>query len=96
MEEIAPVFAPVFEDAKENTTWKDNEVNAQALKYVENASGYYGYPVKTLKGRTVAAKHYFTYPFVKAEVVNYQDLLDCGSYAGAREKGLEEWKVRIT
>ena len=22
------------------------------------------------------------------EVVNYQDLLDCGSYAGAREKGL--------
>ena len=66
MEEIAPVFAPVFEDAKENTTWKDNEVNAQALKYVENASGYYGYPVKTLKGRTVAAKHYFTYPFVKA------------------------------
>ena len=50
----------------ENTTWKDNEVNAQALKYVENASGYYGYPVKTLKGRTVAAKHYFTYPVVKA------------------------------
>ena len=27
--------------------------------------------------------------FIKAEVVNYQDLLDCGSYAGAREKGLE-------
>ena len=26
--------------------------------------------------------------FLKAEVVNYQDLLDCGSYAGAREKGL--------
>ena len=25
---------------------------------------------------------------IKAEVVNYQDLLDCGSYAGAREKGL--------
>ncbi len=25
---------------------------------------------------------------LKAEVVNYQDLLDCGSYAGAREKGL--------
>ena len=25
--------------------------------------------------------------FIKAEVVNYQDLLDCGSYAGAREKG---------
>ena len=26
--------------------------------------------------------------FIKAEVANYQDLLDCGSYAGAREKGL--------
>lgn len=26
--------------------------------------------------------------FIKAEVVNYQDLLDCGSYNGAREKGL--------
>ncbi len=26
--------------------------------------------------------------FIKAEVVNYQDLLNCGSYAGAREKGL--------
>ena len=26
--------------------------------------------------------------FIKAEVVNYQDLLDCGSSAGAREKGL--------
>lgn len=26
--------------------------------------------------------------FIKAEVVNYQDLLDCGSMAAAREKGL--------
>ena len=26
--------------------------------------------------------------FIKAEVVNYQDLLDCGSYAAARDKGL--------
>ena len=26
--------------------------------------------------------------FFKAEHVNYQDVLDCGSYAGAREKGL--------
>ncbi len=26
--------------------------------------------------------------FIKAEVVNYQDLLESGSYAGAREKGL--------
>ncbi len=26
--------------------------------------------------------------FIKAEVINYKDLLDCGSYAAAREKGL--------
>lgn len=26
--------------------------------------------------------------FIKAEVVNYQDLLDCGTYAAAKEKGL--------
>ena len=26
--------------------------------------------------------------FIKAEVVNYQDLLDCGSYTKAKEKGL--------
>ena len=26
--------------------------------------------------------------FIRAEVVNYQDLLDCGSYPGAKEKGL--------
>ena len=26
--------------------------------------------------------------FIRAEVVNYQDLLDCGTYAAAKEKGL--------
>ena len=26
--------------------------------------------------------------FIKAEVVNYKDLLDCGSYTAAKEKGL--------
>ena len=26
--------------------------------------------------------------FIRAEVVNYQDLLDCGSYSAAKEKGL--------
>lgn len=26
--------------------------------------------------------------FIRAEVVSYQDLMDCGSYAAAREKGL--------
>ena len=35
--------------------------------------------------------------FIKAEVVNYQDLLDCGSYSKAKEKGLVglEGKVYI-
>ena len=26
--------------------------------------------------------------FIRAEVVNYQDLLDCGAYSAAKEKGL--------
>lgn len=64
-DEVAPVLAPVFEDAKETDTWSSG-VNAVAIEYVEHATGYYGYPVESLKGRTVAAKHYFTYPFVKA------------------------------
>ena len=34
--------------------------------------------------------------FIKAEVVNYRDLLDCGSYAGAREKVLCAWKGKNT
>jgi hypothetical protein len=32
--------------------------------------------------------------FIRAEVVNYQDLLDCGAYSAARDKGLSVWKVR--
>lgn len=63
---IAPVFAPIFQDASENPTWTDDEVNAEVLKYVQNASGYYGYPVETIEGRAAAAKHYFTFPVGKA------------------------------
>lgn len=33
--------------------------------------------------------------FIKAEVVNYQDLLDNGSLSAAREKESSEWKERI-
>ena len=40
------------------------------------------------KAPQAAGKIHFERGFIKAEVVNYQDLLDCGSYAGAREKGL--------
>lgn len=66
MDGIAPVFAPLFEDELENPTWVDNDVNAEVLKYAQNASGYYGYPVATIEGRSAAAKHYFTFPTVKA------------------------------
>lgn len=63
----APVFAPLFEDMKEEAVWSDR-INAQVISYAENASGYYGYPIENLKGRAVAAKHYFTFPI--AEMMN--------------------------
>lgn len=65
-ETIAPVFAPLFQDSMENPTWIEDAVNSEVLKYVQNASGYYGYPVETIEGRAVAAKHYFTMPMDKA------------------------------
>lgn len=34
--------------------------------------------------------------FIKAEVVNYKDLLDCGSYNGAKEKGLVRMEGKVT
>ena len=38
--------------------------------------------------------------FIRAEVVNYQNLLDCGTYAKAKEKGLvglegKEYVVKV-
>ena len=63
----APVFAPLFEDIKEEAEWSDG-INAQVISYAENAAGYYGYPIENLKGRAVAAKHYFTFPI--AEMMN--------------------------
>lgn len=61
----APIFAPLFQEEKDNPLWKDDAVNAQVLKYAENASGYYGYPVQTLEGLSVAAKHMYTFPLEK-------------------------------
>lgn len=58
---IAPVLAPVYKDAAEQDTWKEG-VNKQVLDYASKASGYYGYPVSTLKGRAIAAKNYFKFP----------------------------------
>lgn len=63
----APVFAPLFEDIKTTDNWSTG-INAQVISYAENSSGYYGYPIENLKGRAVAAKHYFTFPI--AEMMN--------------------------
>ena len=45
---------------------------------------------KGMKAPQAAGKIHtdFERGFIKAEVVNYQDLLDCGSYTAAKEKGL--------
>lgn len=78
VDSIAPIFAPVFEDEKSSATWTDDQVNAEALAYAENASGYYGYPVKTIEGRAVAAKHVYTYPVVKMvnQVITGSETMD--------------------
>ncbi len=62
---IAPIYAPMFQDAESNPVWTDDAVNAEVLKYVQSATGYYGYPVATISGRSFAAKHYFTFPVGK-------------------------------
>ncbi|HOA81607.1 MAG TPA: extracellular solute-binding protein [Defluviitaleaceae bacterium] len=63
----APVFAPIFQDAENDEFWSEG-INKEVVNYAKNASGYYGYPVKNIEGRVVAAKHYFTYPV--AELLN--------------------------
>ena len=65
MEKVAPIYAPIFEDEKQNPVWADDPVNSQVLAYAENASGYYGWPVATLEGRALAAKHMYSFPFEK-------------------------------
>lgn len=67
VEITAPVFAPLFEDIRDTEFWSDG-INAQVISYAENAAGYYGYPIESLRGRAVAAKHYFTFPI--AEMMN--------------------------
>lgn len=62
---IAPIYAPMFQDAEDNPVWTGDAVNAEVLKYVRSATGYYGYPVETIGGRAAAARHYFTFPVGK-------------------------------
>lgn len=67
LEITAPVFSPLFQDMKGEGIWAEG-VNAQVIDYAEKANGYYGYPIEGIKGRAVAAKHYFTFPM--AEMMN--------------------------
>ena len=87
LEITAPVFAPLFKDAKENEFWKEG-VNAQVVAYAENAGGYYGYPSKTLEGKVVGNKHYFTYPV--AELLN-----SVVTGASTPDKAMEKMKADI-
>ena len=64
LDAIAPVFAPVFEDLVGSETWGDG-VNKQAIEYVQNATGYYGYPCETLEGRAIASKNYYSFPMAR-------------------------------
>lgn len=58
---VAPVFVPVFKDGLENPLYQTG-VNKAAMDYAANASGYYGYPVKTLDGLVMASRHYYQFP----------------------------------
>ena len=64
MDAIAPVFAPVFQDLVDSETWSQG-VNKQAIEYIQNATGYYGYPCETLEGRAIASKHYYSFPMAR-------------------------------
>lgn len=94
IDEIAPVYAPVFADSKESDTWTSG-ANAVVLEYVEKAFGYYGYPVSTLEGRTVASKHYFTYPFVKAANQTATGTLDAAGAVDSMIKAIEDFQDQV-
>lgn len=64
MDAIAPVFAPVYKDLAGSATWGEG-VNKQAIEYVQNATGYYGYPCETLEGRAIASKNYYSFPIAR-------------------------------
>lgn len=64
MDAIAPVFAPVYQDLAGSATWGEG-VNQQAIEYVQNATGYYGYPCETLEGRAIASKNYYSFPIAR-------------------------------
>ncbi len=65
MNTVAPIYAPIFQDELENPVWNDDSANEEVLSYAQNASGFYGWPVETLSGRALAAKHMYSFPFEK-------------------------------
>ena len=64
LEAIGPVFAPVYQDLAEDEVWSSG-ANQQAIEYVQNATGYYGYPAQTLEGRAIASKNYYSFPIAR-------------------------------
>lgn len=94
LEITAPVYAPVFQDCKDNGIWAEG-VNAQVINYAENSKGYYGYPVEDLRGRAVAAKNYFTFPMANMlnQVTTGSEDID-GAIGGAVSK-IEEVQKTI-
>lgn len=89
VEITAPVFAPLFQDMEGEGVWTEG-VNEQVINYAKNANGYYGYPVESIKGRAVAAKHYFTFPM--AEMMNkvVTNTLDVDEAIADAEKKAED------
>ena len=64
LEAVGPVFAPVYQDLAEDEVWSSG-ANQQAIEYVQNATGYYGYPAQTLEGRAIASKNYYSFPIAR-------------------------------
>lgn len=67
MKLVAPVYVPVFKDVRQIPLYASG-VNKAAIDYAEAATGYYGYPTKTLEGMILGSKHYFQFPL--CEVMN--------------------------
>lgn len=89
LEITAPVFAPLFQDMEGEGIWGEG-VNAQVIGYAKESNGYYGFPVEGIRGRAIAAKHYFTFPM--AEMMNkvVTDTLDVDGAVDNAIKKLED------
>ena len=74
---------------KLHLTKKKEQIHVVAASGTNMYSSEDGASVMSLAPQAAGKIHSdFERGFIRAEVVNYQDLLDCGAYAAAREKGL--------